>query len=208
MCDMLQAKIDRLARKILKRNTSKSPILVDTNLGYLTLEGPGRQRLTTGQLQAYPWKVQTSYARGRWHQNWVHPSPQRFFCFEVIAAQKEVISQKSIVLRKIRGVTDQCHSASFRPRGLEPAWTHRSYSKNWANRDWVIHFLGHFWWFLRSEAQIIYLTTIFKVQVFWVILMHYITLCVIDIHIVRCLEPVYHSMTILIFGGFLVRNWQ
>ena len=105
MCDMLQAKIDRLARKILKRNTSKSPILVDTNL---TLEGSGRQRLTTGQLQAYPWKVQTSYARGRWHQNWVHPSPQRFFCFEVIAAQKEVISQKSIVLRKIRGLTDQC----------------------------------------------------------------------------------------------------
>ena len=41
---------------------------MDTNLGYLTLEGPGW--LTLGQLQAYPWKlrgitVQTSYVGGR-----------------------------------------------------------------------------------------------------------------------------------------------
>ena len=46
MCDMLQAKIDRLAngKSILcKSNTSKLPFLVDTNLGYLSLEGPGRR---------------------------------------------------------------------------------------------------------------------------------------------------------------------
>ena len=30
-----------------KKNTSKSPILFDTNLGYLTLEGRGRQRVDT-----------------------------------------------------------------------------------------------------------------------------------------------------------------
>ena len=43
---MLQAKIDRLAngKSILcKSNTSKLPFLVDTNLGYLSLEGPGRR---------------------------------------------------------------------------------------------------------------------------------------------------------------------
>ena len=46
--DMLEAKMDRLAKKIdgVQKNTSKSPILVDTNLGYLTLEGPGRQTLS------------------------------------------------------------------------------------------------------------------------------------------------------------------
>ena len=46
MCDLLQAKIDRLAngKSILcKSNTSKLPFLVDTNLGYLSLEGPGRR---------------------------------------------------------------------------------------------------------------------------------------------------------------------
>ena len=40
MCDMLKITIDRLARKIdslQKKKTSKPPILVDTNLGYLTL---------------------------------------------------------------------------------------------------------------------------------------------------------------------------
>ena len=56
MCDMLQAKIDRLARKILKRNTSKSPILVDTNLSYLTLEGPGRQTVDTRSTSGLPLK--------------------------------------------------------------------------------------------------------------------------------------------------------
>ena len=27
------------------------------------------------------------------------------------------------------------------------------FSKNWANRDWVIHFLGYFGWFLRSGRR-------------------------------------------------------
>ena len=47
---MQKAKIDRLARKIdfVQKNTSFSPILVDTNLSYLTLEGPGRQTVDTG----------------------------------------------------------------------------------------------------------------------------------------------------------------
>ena len=30
---------------------------------------------------------------------------------------------------------------------------YHTYSKNWVNRDWVIHFLGFFWWFLRSAAR-------------------------------------------------------
>ena len=49
MCDMLQATIDRLARKInfVQKITSKSPIFVCTNLGYLTLEGPGSQTVDT-----------------------------------------------------------------------------------------------------------------------------------------------------------------
>ena len=49
MCDMLQAKIDCLDRKIyfVQKNTSKSCFLVDTNLSYLTLEGPGRQTVDT-----------------------------------------------------------------------------------------------------------------------------------------------------------------
>ena len=40
ICDMLNAKIGRLARKInsLQKNTSKSPGFVCTNLGYLTSE--------------------------------------------------------------------------------------------------------------------------------------------------------------------------
>ena len=45
-----------------------------TNLGYLTLEGPGRQEL--GGMA-----VQTSYVGGRWHQNWAHTSPQHIFMF-------------------------------------------------------------------------------------------------------------------------------
>ena len=46
---MFLAKIDRLARKIefVKKKTSKSAILVWTNLSYLILEGPGRQTVDT-----------------------------------------------------------------------------------------------------------------------------------------------------------------
>ena len=46
---ILKAKIDCLTRKIyfVQKNASKSPFLVDTNLSYLTLEGPGRQTFDT-----------------------------------------------------------------------------------------------------------------------------------------------------------------
>ena len=49
MCDMLQAKIDRLTRKIdfVQKNTSKQFFCVCTDLGYLTLAGPGRQTVYT-----------------------------------------------------------------------------------------------------------------------------------------------------------------
>ena len=67
-------------------------------------------------------------------------------------------------------------------------------------RDWVIGFLGYFWWFLRSYTA---KTAIFKIWVFWVISMYSITLFVIDIHNIRCLEPFfYHFRTTLKFGGF------
>ena len=40
--------------------------------------------LTPGQLLGWPWKLwgitlQTSYVKGRWHQNWAHTSPLQFF---------------------------------------------------------------------------------------------------------------------------------
>ena len=49
MHNMLKAKIDRLARKLVfvQTNTSKLPIFVCTNLGCLTLEGPRRQTVDT-----------------------------------------------------------------------------------------------------------------------------------------------------------------
>ena len=49
MCDMLQAKIDRFARKIdfVQKNTSKTAVFECTILSYLTLEGPGRQTVDT-----------------------------------------------------------------------------------------------------------------------------------------------------------------
>ena len=63
MCDMLLAKIDRLARKIdfVQKNTSKLAILVDTNLDYLTLEGPGHQMIDTDTDSVnYPWGYDSS----------------------------------------------------------------------------------------------------------------------------------------------------
>ena len=44
-------------------------------------------------------------------------------------------------------------------------------------------------------------SAIFKIWVLW---MHYITLYVVDIHDIRCLEPFYHPMTTLKFWNFLV----
>ena len=76
MYGMLQATIDHFARKIdfVQRNTPFLPILVDTNLSYLTLEGPGRQtvdtRSTSGvALKTLGIELQTSYVEGQWHQN-------------------------------------------------------------------------------------------------------------------------------------------
>ena len=62
-------------------------------------------------------------------------------------------------------------------------------------------FLGYFgdYWDHIYKAK----TAIFKIWVFWVKTMHSITLYAIDIHNNRCLEPFYHSMTTLNFGGFL-----
>ena len=78
MCEMLQTKIVRLARKIdfVQKNTSKLPFLVDTNLAL------DAKRLSPGQLLAYPWKVwgitdQTSYWEGQLHQNWVCSRPAK-----------------------------------------------------------------------------------------------------------------------------------
>ena len=64
MYGMLQATIGQLARKInfVQKNISKSPILVDTNLGYLTLEGPGRQTVDTRSTSGVPLKTLGSVA--------------------------------------------------------------------------------------------------------------------------------------------------
>ena len=42
---------------LCKKNTSKSPILVDTNLGYLVLAGPGRQTVDTRSTFGVPLKT-------------------------------------------------------------------------------------------------------------------------------------------------------
>ena len=63
----------------------------------------------------------------------------------------------------------------------------------------MIVFLGYFWWFCPDyKAK----SVIFKIWVFWVISMYFITMFVIEIHNIRCLEPFFHSMTTLKFGGF------
>ena len=60
MYGMLEATIDHLTRKIdfvQKKTTSKSPFLVDMNLGYLTLEGPGRQTVESRPTSGLPLKT-------------------------------------------------------------------------------------------------------------------------------------------------------
>ena len=62
----------------VQKNTSKWAILVCTNLGYQTSEGPGRQTIDTRST----WGIitlRTSYVEGRWHQNWAHRSLLHFF---------------------------------------------------------------------------------------------------------------------------------
>ena len=43
--------------KAQQKHTSKSPFLVDTNLGYLNLEGPGRQTVDTRRTSGLPLKT-------------------------------------------------------------------------------------------------------------------------------------------------------
>ena len=59
MYGMLWATIDRLARKIdiVQNNTPFSPILVDTNLSYMTLEGHGRQTVDTRSISGVTLKT-------------------------------------------------------------------------------------------------------------------------------------------------------
>ena len=56
---MLYAKIDRLAGKIclVEKITSKWHIFVCRNMGYLTLDGPGRQTVQTQSISVVPLKV-------------------------------------------------------------------------------------------------------------------------------------------------------
>ena len=62
MCDMLWAKIDCLARKIdvMQKKHLKIAFMVDTIMGYLTLEALDGKLLTPGHLQAYPWGYDSS----------------------------------------------------------------------------------------------------------------------------------------------------
>ena len=66
-------------------------------------------------------------------------------------------------------------------------------------------FLGYFWLFLRSYIA---KTVVFNIWVFWVKTMHSITLHVIDIHNVRCLEPFLPLSDHFEIGRFLGPNWQ
>ena len=59
MYGLLLATVDRLARKIdfVQKKPSKSAIFGCTNLGYLTLEGPGRQTVDTRSTFGVPLKT-------------------------------------------------------------------------------------------------------------------------------------------------------
>ena len=70
--------------------------------------------------------------------------------------------------------------------------------KNSANRDWATGFSVIFE--VRSPAYITK-SAIFKIWVFWVISMHYITLFVIDIHNIRCLETFLPLWNSEVFGN-------
>ena len=75
--NMLQAKIDRLATKICFVQKTPQDGLLCTNLGYLTLEGSGRQTLDTGSTSVVPLNltgklVQIGHVEGRWHQLSAH----------------------------------------------------------------------------------------------------------------------------------------
>ena len=62
------------------------------------------------------------------------------------------------ITRPCRPSTQICHTFSEPSgHGKSPGITYYTphLLKSWANRDWVIRFLGYFEWFLRSRAQII-----------------------------------------------------
>ena len=70
---MLWAKIYRLEGKFVP-SKKHLKILVCMNLGYLTLEGSGRQTLDNRSTSVVPLNltdtmVQIGYVEGRWHQN-------------------------------------------------------------------------------------------------------------------------------------------
>ena len=86
MCDMLLAKIDRLARKIdYLQKTPQHRLFWWTQI-WVTWHWKDldAKRLTRVQLLGYPWKlwgmtVQNSYVEGWWRQNWGHTSLLHFF---------------------------------------------------------------------------------------------------------------------------------
>ena len=66
--------IYRLARKISLVKKSKNDLFLDTNLGFLTLEGPGCHTVDNRSFSVAPrnfmsMTVQMGYVKGRWHQN-------------------------------------------------------------------------------------------------------------------------------------------
>jgi len=108
------------------------------------------------------------------HSSWVHADS-----ISDLSLRNTAIASRQISRR--RSTNPLCNKYS-EPPGHEdsPGTTFYimiflTYSKNWANRDWVIGFLGYFWWLMRSYIA---KTEIFRIWVFWVISMHSITLFV------------------------------
>ena len=69
----------------------------------------------------------------------------------------------------------------------------------------------NFWFLVISEVRspdYKAKSAIFKIWVFWVISMYYITLCDIDMHNVRCLEPFLLLYDHFEIWRFLRPNWQ
>ena len=123
-------KIDRLDRNIdfVQRNTSKSPILVCTNLGYLTLGGPGRQTVDTRSKSGLPLKTLGYTCYNAHNLALKTPYPPFPYIFWTLWTW---------------GFT-RYHLMYTIP------------IKNWANHDEATSFLGYFWWLLWSGAQIIW----------------------------------------------------
>ena len=60
---------------LCKKNPQKAPFLVDTNPGYLTLEGPRRQTVDTGSTSGTPWNLGVwRFKLAMWETNrtWTH----------------------------------------------------------------------------------------------------------------------------------------